>query len=218
MLLLYTCTNVCLFILGASNSNVILLVNNTCSVCPTFSLSARIVADNRSSRRSQAVERSNCLPGQRTQDSPRFRAISAHKAVASSLSYLSTSLPRSGFSLAPALWPWGATLHGPSLRALDVVRWDPVLIVTFGSTGHSRPICTSCWDTFISCTLLGRAALRTVAAPPTLLRKVGGDPDRVEEVDDANEAGEDKEVEKDAGHVGQPLFLMRPIAGVRAYI
>ena len=63
VVLLYKCTNVCLFfIAGASSSNVILIGNNSCSICPISSLSASIVADTESCRGSIEVEFPDCVP------------------------------------------------------------------------------------------------------------------------------------------------------------
>lgn len=87
-----------------------------------------------------------------------------------------------------------ATLDLPRLRAVDVVRRNPVGIVGGGGR-HSR-----------AGGLLGRAsrlalggALAVVGlAALALLGEVGSDPDSVEEVHDTSKTGQEEEVEEDA--------------------
>ena len=74
---------------------------------------------------------------------------------------------------------------------------DPVLVVGLGAGGDGRSVdAGGRGDALVCCALFGGAA-----GGALLLGEVGNDPDGVEEVDDADEAGEDEEVEEDAGVV-----------------
>ena len=106
-------------------------------------------------------------------------------------------LPHLGFSLASALRSRRAALDSPSLWTLDVVSWNPFLVVCLRAGCHGWDVCASDWNTLISSTLLGGAALRAITTSATLLWEVWCDPDSVEEVNDADEAGKDEEVEED---------------------
>jgi len=102
------------------------------------------------------------------------------------------------FRLTPALWPRVATFDSPGFRALKVLSWNPILIVCLCSGGgHSRAVRTRDRNAFVGGTFLGSAALYALAtASGTLLGEVGRNPDGVEEIDDAADAGEDEEVEE----------------------
>jgi hypothetical protein len=105
-----------------------------------------------------------------------------------------------GFRLASALWSGRATLDGPGLRSLDMVSWDPFLVICLRSSCHSRAIFTGSWDAFVSSALLWPTTLSTVAAS-AFLGEVWRDPDSVEEVDHTDEAREDEEVEEDTSDI-----------------
>ena len=102
-----------------------------------------------------------------------------------------------GVGLSSALWSGRAALDGPGLRPLDMVSWNPFLVICLRSSCHSRAIFTGGWDGFVSSALLGRTTLSTVAAS-AFLGEVWRDPDGVEEIDHTDEAREDEEVEEDA--------------------
>src|SRR2546423_10992289 len=108
-----------------------------------------------------------------------------------------TRLSSSGFSLASALGPGRAALDSPCLRLLDMVSWDPFLVVRLRPGRHSGAISTRGWDAFVCGALFGYTTLCAITSA-ALLGEVGCDPDSVEEIDDADEAGEEEEVEEDA--------------------
>lgn len=87
-----------------------------------------------------------------------------------------------------------------------MVGGDPFLVVRLRSSGHSGAVGASNGYAFVGCALLSCTTLDTVAAAP-LLGKVWRNPNGVEEVDNANKAGEDEKVEKDASHPGKLQYL-----------
>ena len=80
-----------------------------------------------------------------------------------------------------------------------MVSWDPFLVVRLRPGRHSRAISTRGWDAFVCGALFGCTTLCAITTSAALLGEVGCDPDSVEEIDDADEAGEEEEVEEDAG-------------------
>jgi hypothetical protein len=80
-----------------------------------------------------------------------------------------------------------------------MVSWDPFLVVRLRPGRHSWAISTRSWDAFVCSALFGCTTLCAITTSAALLGEVGCDPDSVEEIDDADEAGEEEEVEEDAG-------------------
>jgi hypothetical protein len=115
-----------------------------------------------------------------------------------SLASVLTRLSSSGFRFASTLGLGRAALDSPCLRLLDMVSWDPFLVVRLGPGRHSRAISTGGWDAFVCGALFGCTTLCAITASAALLGEVGCDPDSVEKIDNANEAGKEEEVEEDA--------------------
>jgi len=80
-----------------------------------------------------------------------------------------------------------------------MVSWDPFLVVCLRPGRHRRAISTRGWDAFVCGALFGCTTLCAITTSAALLGEVGCDPDGVEEIDNADKAGEKEEVEKDAG-------------------
>ena len=78
-----------------------------------------------------------------------------------------------------------------------MVSWNPFLVVRLRPGRHSWAISTCGGDAFVCSTLFGCTTLCAITSA-ALLGEVGCDPDSVEEIDDADEAGEEEEVEEDA--------------------
>lgn len=89
----------------------------------------------------------------------------------------------------------GAPLHLTSLGAVDVVRRDPVSVVSGGRRhgGSGRRL-----DRLIL--LRGARRLSRGLSRPALLREIGRNPNGVKEINDTGEAGKKEEVEEDAVH------------------
>ena len=95
----------------------------------------------------------------------------------------------SSFRLAPALWPWSTALDSSSFRTLHVMCRNPILVVSLGSGRDGWTICTSDWNTLVCSSLLSGALLGALTSPGTLLGEVRRDPNSVEEVAHATNAG-----------------------------
>ena len=81
-------------------------------------------------------------------------------------------------------------------------RWDPALIIRFGSARHRRAIRANNADLVSGVDFLRAAggflgALAAFAAT-AFLREEGGDPGAVDEIAGAGEGGKEEEVEEDA--------------------
>lgn len=89
-----------------------------------------------------------------------------------------------------------AALETTSLGALKVVAWDPLFVVRFNASAGCRAVVLRVLCAGVD--LLGGSSC-TTASGLLLLWKVWRNPNGVEEVADACGAGEEEDVEEDAG-------------------
>ena len=112
-------------------------------------------------------------------------------------------------SFPSALWAWSSALHPPRLRSLDVMSWNPLLIVSLGSRSRGFRFC---WRLNGEWLLFRTTSITTTKATgPAACSSFGSEvrlnPDRVEGVTNSDESREEKEIQEYSSEDGVSVDL-----------